>query len=816
MSKKRRAPKRKPDEQLVKGPFRFARYGRFLSFSAHWPAGTFEKAQAQNAARLPEVAAKTDALVLEIADLVSSLRPEKLLHRAWWEIAIANLLLDHKERADDVVAQRMLDYAQSIIASVPPRPEQREDVSEQEWSNLREKVEALFRVLLLEYQICRTAASKLAGAEFDKEMQEFRFRAEAVWCTVRGTRFQVHQTAYLRDMFLPFSALLQESFGISAEEFVAEIGKILHALTFGFGEAAEEFATLQDDVTNALEQKVVSGAVGEDVDLGEAAAALMKEKGWEGRETVLGRLVGMDLFDVEKTCALPRRLLEALTWSPGEDAAFFAEGQFRGWPLRVWPVSKRPFIKLRGRIYCFDLYSLLDNIYRVMKRILLSANPEHGEKWNEIQKAVSEELPLKYLARVLAGARVLRGVHYPYRSDEGAKQQWCEVDGLLIYDDHLFVVEVKAGAFTAAPPATDLPAYVESLKGLVLKPALQGRRFTSYLRSADTVRLFDQDHCEIASVAQRDIRHVTMCAVTLDPFTELAAQIQHLRKVGVDVGTEPVWSISIDDLRAYADVFQNPLLFLHFVEQRMRAFRSEVLRLDDEFAHLGLYVKHNDYTSYAEKLKGESHARMIFDGYRTLADDYFRGQVEGGTDRAALHQDMPSRFFEIIDVLSRGGETGRAAVSSYLLNFAGTFRETIATEIDAELKRQPSTKRPKPFSSPGGGAGVTVFCWTSSWAKRDADIALRHARKVLLVSGDERWLLLELSYSDAGALQAVHWQWVALAEIPSGELSTLRAEAEKLRDARVKTALSENGKIGKNDPCPCGTGKKYKKCCLGP
>lgn len=22
-------------------------------------------------------------------------------------------------------------------------------------------------------------------------------------------------------------------------------------------------------------------------------------------------------------------------------------------------------------------------------------------------------------------------------------------------------------------------------------------------------------------------------------------------------------------------------------------------------------------------------------------------------------------------------------------------------------------------------------------------------------------------------------------------------------------------KIGRNDPCPCGSGKKYKNCCLG-
>jgi SWIM/SEC-C metal-binding protein len=28
----------------------------------------------------------------------------------------------------------------------------------------------------------------------------------------------------------------------------------------------------------------------------------------------------------------------------------------------------------------------------------------------------------------------------------------------------------------------------------------------------------------------------------------------------------------------------------------------------------------------------------------------------------------------------------------------------------------------------------------------------------------------------------------------------------------IKTSIAEE-KIGRNDPCPCGSGKKYKKCC---
>jgi uncharacterized protein len=31
--------------------------------------------------------------------------------------------------------------------------------------------------------------------------------------------------------------------------------------------------------------------------------------------------------------------------------------------------------------------------------------------------------------------------------------------------------------------------------------------------------------------------------------------------------------------------------------------------------------------------------------------------------------------------------------------------------------------------------------------------------------------------------------------------------------AHVKTIRREDAKVGRNDPCPCGSGKKFKQCC---
>jgi preprotein translocase subunit SecA len=85
----------------------------------------------------------------------------------------------------------------------------------------------------------------------------------------------------------------------------------------------------------------------------------------------------------------------------------------------------------------------------------------------------------------------------------------------------------------------------------------------------------------------------------------------------------------------------------------------------------------------------------------------------------------------------------------------------------------------------------------------------------LLVNGEAERLLLELFYDDNGSLQDVRWHWIEKARIPPELLPKLEADAAKLRQLRVATAKAERRKIGRNEPCPCGSGKKYKMCCLG-
>lgn len=815
MAKKKKPQFQYPDETFTSGPLTAARFGQNILYKANWPEGTFGEFQNNLVERYPKVIREIDTLVSEIAALVAELPSEELLVRAWYEMAARHINLEAEADIgnDEIISLRMLDYVQSIIAAIPPAPNQRQEVTEEEWNTLRDKIGALFEMVNRTYQHCRIAKNKAEDLNFNISLEEFRYKAQIYWCNIRGKRYQVHEPAYLQCLFLPHSDVLEELFGISGSQFVEEIANIWHELSFGIRDVFEAMLEFDKDIFQEIEKKMSVGPNCSKQDLQKIIDEIVRENNWENRrDAVLGRFYGTNLFDVQKTTKLPEKLLAELTWSPGEETDFFTEGEFRGWPLRIWPVFKRPFIRLNNRYYCFDLYSLLDNIYRVMERIVIRLKPDYRETWNSIQKRLSENLPFEYFERLLPGAEILKSVYYRGQTDAGTTG-WCEADGLLIYDDHLFVIEAKGGAFTYTSPATDIQGWLKSLDNLVLKPATQGSRFLKYLSSATNVPLFDNKHKQIGDLSKSNFRHITVCTVTLDPFTEIAAQVQHLHGIGVDVGTEPVWSMSVDDLQVYADVFEDPLIFLHYVEQRMCAFQTEAVLCEDELEHLALYIKHNHYSNYVEKMQGISGAEIHFLGYKADLDKFFTERLSDPNAPCPLRQQIPTRVLEIIQFLSRSSMSGRSALASYLLDLNGEWREYISSYIDEELVRQPTTLQAKPCST-HGTAKLTMFCWRDGCDVRNAKLALDHTRAVLLVTNEPRRFLLELTFTDNCLLKDVSWQWVDVSGISRDELHRLQADAEWLRQQRVDQVKSMR-KIGRNELCPCGSGKKYKKCCQG-
>ncbi|MET0644341.1 MAG: SEC-C metal-binding domain-containing protein [Candidatus Binatia bacterium] len=48
---------------------------------------------------------------------------------------------------------------------------------------------------------------------------------------------------------------------------------------------------------------------------------------------------------------------------------------------------------------------------------------------------------------------------------------------------------------------------------------------------------------------------------------------------------------------------------------------------------------------------------------------------------------------------------------------------------------------------------------------------------------------------------------------PRPQRMVLSRGNESVQSAPVSQARRQGEKVGRNDPCPCGSGKKYKRCC---
>lgn len=804
----------RPDDYLCIGPFEMARFDKVGIIRNRLTREQFEIMQDRLAEHFPEVRQDIDQKILEAVEIIVQHSPVELLKRGYWEIVGEQLraLKDKTVDKDDPLPLRMVDYVQSIIVSVPPLDVPKRDIDEAQWQKLKELVSSIFTRLNIEYQSCRSALDRKHDPEYEIVYDEYCVRAQLLWCNVRGRRYLVHDIPYLRDVLSPHDEVLKELFGVSVTDLLGSFGSIIESLSKGVLKAVEDLREFQDVTTAKLADRATKMEQVDKNDLPRIMQDIIEDNKWEGwRDDIFGRFFGTDLFNVQKVTTIPESLLEELSWEAGQDKEFFGAGEYRGWPLRVWSTSKRPFIKVDGDYYCFELFSLFDNIYRILQRIITEKKPEYIPTWNKKQKMVSEDIPIRLFQKLLPGAQVFQSVHYRWHTGSNRNLQWCETDALIIYEDHLFVLEVKAGAFTYTAPATDFPAYIESLRNLVLKPAEQGRRFLEYINSDNEVAIFNLDHIEIGRIRRSAFEHVTICAVTLDPFTDLAAQVQHLKGIGIDVGQEPVWSISMDDLRVYADIFDNPLVFLHFVEERMRAFRSSLIQTDDEMDHLGLYLTHNIYTEYVKEFSSGLDKPISWNGYREKIDGFFDDKFRDPALPCPLKQEMPTRLAEIVDFLAFCNKPGRRKVVSLLLNYGGSWRNNIASSIDDVLKVQSSSLRPRPVST-YGGTNITMFCWQHGVIERDRKLAFDHASASMLVTQEDRRMLLELVFNGTGSLVEVDFSFLTLLGIPPWDMDRLKRMADTLRRQRIDEA-KQKGKLSPNQQCPCGSGRKYKKCC---
>ena len=75
-------------------------------------------------------------------------------------------------------------------------------------------------------------------------------------------------------------------------------------------------------------------------------------------------------------------------------------------------------------------------------------------------------------------------------------------------------------------------------------------------------------------------------------------------------------------------------------------------------------------------------------------------------------------------------------------------------------------------------------------------------------------LELNLMYNEQGDIEDIRFKFYSLKDINDERSEELIELGHKYAKSRIQSYKNQEKikKIGRNDPCPCGSGKKYKKC----
>ncbi len=654
-----------------------------------------------------------------------------------------------------------------------------------------------------------TSANTKDGV-FGPDTDDIEFRAKSTWVMLRGNRYQVLEGEFYRYVLAPHNDVLKEVYGVDAADIATGFQAMADATRSGHAdaivemmkqfEAAQAFAAAQD---KPLED-VMEAWVAANAEQSKAAGRAMDDMFRGG------------VANVSRHTKLPPTLLADLAYRRGEETEFFAAGDFVGTPYRTLPARKKPLIQLGSDYYAIDPCFARDAGYRALLYNLLQRKPGYKKAFEDRQKTMSEAAFADILAAQLPGAAIFQEVFYK----DPASKQWSENDTLILVDDVLFLVEAKAGAAaTIASPALDFARHAQSVQDLVLKAYKQCERFFSYLNSADEVPLYhlvDGKYEECGRVRHSDYRVMVPIGLTVESFSPFSTYCKELPQIEPLLGKHAFVSLSIDELFVLKRFLPTPGSFAHYMEVRQAVAGIRRAHLFDEFDHLGAYLMKNRFDQdIADQLNGGKADMLIWDRMSDIVDKSFEG--EDWESGPLPTQDFPKEALKLLEALDATRARGWLSAESHIRDLGEEGRNNLAKML-SDLRKTLIQHPARYFIL--SGDGKPLFVWLQQrdhpidWTKvNDKASAAALAVKVSNVIGLMAEVCAEGTYHRAQSFA------IRIPTAQTQENAHIYEDAARMRARAVKPSQPKNAlpptkteKPGRNDPCSCGSGVKYKKC----
>ena len=728
-----------------------------------------------------------EALSLRVRDLVLEQPPLQLL--GYLQAQLHMGVIAESDDAEETSRQKhkeliktyqfALEYVHAVWCCHAHLLDEDEPFDEQKANDLLLALEELERATGM-YCMASTAANDDSG---DRAMsKKTEFHAKTTWTLIRGNRYQVLEEEFFQFVLAPHSDALQAVYGMDAAMIAAEMQAITDSMRLGFSRAAE---TLQMGMTQTGLSASDSG-----FDLRAAVDRLRESDG-----TFAAQMSGA-IYDLlyGGICNLSRHtnftapLLEDLSYRPGGNSEFFADGELKGTPMRTLPARIRPGVELRGEYYATDGQFIRDSAYRAIQRGLLNRHPSYREEWNHRQKSLVENAYPMVFKDQLGGAAVYPEIYF--RDPE--TDQWVETDLVMSFDDVLFVIEAKAGVMAMHSPATNFDRHERTIQSLIIKAYEQCKRFLTYVASmpeAPIYRCVDGKFVEIRRVRRSDYRLILPIGLTVEAFTPFSAMSKELSVIQPILGRHPFISMSVDDLFVLTRFLPTSGELMHYLEVRQAVAGIRRAMLFDEIDHLGAYIAQNRVDIVIqENLKDAD--MLVMDSFGDIVDKYFEG--DSWSTAAPPHQEFPEELAAILRALDRLRPQYWLYIDAHIRNLGRDARNNFARVV-SQL-RDTLRQYPKRRFLIGGGASP-ILVWLCRRGSEPVPAEMLYQGEVACLAMNVSVTpALRVSFDPNGAIRSVSCGLFSTPSVAQRNYPELAREAERQRSKFTEFGRDDAGK----------------------
>lgn len=480
----------------------------------------------------------------------------------------------------------------------------------------------------------------------------------------------------------------------------------------------------------------------------------------------------------------------------GDNSGFKEVGDFN-------EVAARPLLATdRGTVLLFSHYAIYEALYE-SPFFWMWDDKAYRPTAAKHRGAFTEQFAARRLARVFGCDHVHMNVNL-----HRGKDIVGEVDVLVIYGNRLIILQAKAKKLTIAARKGNDNQLKADFAAAIQDSYDQGWTCANELL-ADGCRLMDDNKKEIK--LPPSIKEVFLFSLVSEHYPALAFQVsQSLRFQTTDV-IRPPFVMDVFLLDTLTEMLATPLRLLGYV--RLRVAVSDKLLSGHELTVLGYHLKRNlwldekhDLVMLEDSVAQDLDAAMIVRRDNQPGDD---------TPVGILTKMRGTRYESLIKEIEARAAPSILELGFHLLSMDENSCRNVhrILEVITRQTRNDGRRHDVTLASNSPPCGISFHCNPTPSPEAIA-VLETHCVKRKYQQHAAQWF--GVSVSPTGQVQfgvTLDFPWE-----PSDELEQLTADmkpASKVHDA-IPQFLRKvtNMKLGRNDPCHCGSGLKYKKCCL--